>query len=227
MELKATTRTVFGKKTKSLRNTGLIPAEMFGHNVPNLHLSIPEKDFAKVYRTAGEHTMVDLITDDGKKNPVLILNVARDAMSGKVLAIDLYRVRMDEKIKTKVPVEFTGTAPATKIGLVVVKVLNEIEVEAFPQDIPHRFTVDLNTLENLGQSIHVENLKVPQSVRILVNPETVVVTVHERVKEEVAPPPTATAESAPLQAGVPAAAEEEKKEKTGEAKTTPQTAKEK
>lgn len=215
MELRATTRTVFGKRVKGLRREGVIPAEMFGHNIPNLHLSVHEKDFVKIYRTAGENTVVDLITEDGGKNPVLILNVERDSISQKILAVNLYRVRMDEKIKTKVPINFEGEAPAEKNSLVVVKVLDEIEIEALPQDIPHRFTVSLSTLQDLGQSISVKDLQAPHGVHILSNPGMVIVTISERAKEEVAPPPT-------TEAPVAAEAAEPTGGETGETKPAPQ-----
>lgn len=216
MELKAATRTILGKKTKHLRAEGILPAEIFGHAVPNMHLGLSEKEFVKLYRTAGENTVVNLLTDDGKKIPVLILNVNRDPITQKILAVDLYRVRMDEKIKTKIPVDFSGEAPAIKNGFVVVKVTDEIEIEALPQHIPNRFTVDLGTLENIGQSIHVGDLTTLKDVRIISNPKTVIVTVSERAKEEVVAPPTPATEAP---AGTETAAQAPA---GGETKTAPQ-----
>ncbi len=223
MELKATTRTVLGKKVKNLRSEGVLPAEMFGHDVPNLHLSVIEKEFVKLYRAAGENTIIDLVTDDGKKNPALILNVSRDPLTQKILSIDLYRVRMDEKIKTKVPITFTGDAPATKDGFIVVKVTNEIEIEALPKNIPNRFTVSLAKLTSLGQAVHVSDLEAPKDVRILSNPTTVVVTINERAKEEVVtPPPTSTTAETPAAGTETATAEPQ-----AEVKSAPQGKKEK
>lgn len=191
-ELNVKTRTILGKKVKSLRGEGLIPAELFGKEIKNLHLSVPEKEFMKVYREAGENTVVTIITEDGKKIPALISNVTRDPFRNKILSIDLYGVRMDKEIRARVPIEFVGTAPALKNGLLVVKVMSEIEVEALPSKIPHRFEIDLSSLLNTGQSITVNDIRVPANVKIFAPKEAVIVTVQEPAEEKVVSPPLST-----------------------------------
>jgi large subunit ribosomal protein L25 len=196
IELKVKNREILGKKTRKLRRDGLIPAELFGHGLKNRHLSVPEKDFIKVYREAGEHTLINLITENNEKLPVIVSNISRHPISQKFLSVDFHQVRMDEKIQTKVPIEFTGVAPAIKNGLVVVKVLNEIEIESLPNAIPKNFEIDLSTLENVGQVISVKDLKAPPGVKILAPQEMVIVTVTEKQEEvsSAAPAaPTATA----------------------------------
>src|SRR3989338_9910596 len=108
MELKVKERTIFGKKVKTLRRKGLIPAELYGHDIKNKHLSVPEKEFSKIYKDAGEYTIINAITEENEKIPVLISDVAYDNLHGRILSIDLRQVRMDEKIETKVPIEFSG-----------------------------------------------------------------------------------------------------------------------
>lgn len=196
MELSVKNRTAFGKKTGALRASGWIPAELYGRGIKNAHLSVSAKDFTKLERAGAGHGMVTLATEDGKKHPAIISDVARDHLSGHILALDFLQVRLDEKIRTRVPVEFMGEAPASKVGLVIVKVMNEMEVEALPHDLPKHITVSMESLAEVGSTIHVEDLKLPRGVKIIAADDAVVVTVADKAKEE-APAPAATVETAP------------------------------
>jgi large subunit ribosomal protein L25 len=210
MELKAKNRTIFGKKVKNLREEGLVPAELFGHGIKNVHLSVSAKEFGKIYKVAGENTIITLVTGDDKKIPVLISAVEHNALTDNLLSIDFYGVRMDEKIKIKIPVEFIGVAPALKSGHLLIRVTDEIEVEALPGKIPHNFKVDLSALENPGQGIHVNTLKAPADVKIITPGDLVIVTIGEKRKEEEVAPAPATAETAaPAEAGTETKSEEE------------------
>lgn len=191
MELKAEIRESLGKSTTALRKDGFIPAEFYGHNAPNEHLAVKRDDFRKVFREAGENTVIYLQIGD-KKQPALIHDMQEDYVSGDVLHIDFYRVRMDEKIKARIPVEFAGVSPVVKDGGGILnKTLTEIEVESLPADLPKQFIVDISSLAEINQSIYIKDLEIPQSVKILLDPETVVVSVSPPLAEEevvVAPP---------------------------------------
>jgi len=183
MELQVQKRQSSGK-SPALRKTGLIPAELYGKGVENLHLAIPAKEFKKVFKESGENTIVNVMLD-GKKYPVIIHDVAYDSVSGDVLNVDLYQIKMDEKIKLNVPLEFIGVSPAIKEknGLLV-KSLQEVEVEALPMDIPHLLQVDISKILEIGQSLYVKDLVLPKTAKFLVSPETVVVTVTAKLTEE-------------------------------------------
>ena len=184
MELVVQKREKLGRGVKALRKQGLLPAELYGRGLGNLHLSVPLKEFRKVFKQAGENTVVQ-VELDGKKHPVLIQDVSYDPVTDELQSVDLYQVRMDEKLKVKVPVEFVGIAPAVKEknGLLV-KALQELEVEALPADIPHHFEADISKIADIGQSLYVKDLAVPAGVKVLVNPETVVATVTAKITEE-------------------------------------------
>ncbi|MCP6719937.1 MAG: 50S ribosomal protein L25 [Patescibacteria group bacterium] len=184
MELKVKNRIILGKKVKHLRDKGLIPAELFGHGVTNKHLEIPEKDLIDIYKKAGSHTIIQVITEEGEKIPALISEVQHHPLSRKPLNVDLHQIRMDEIIETGVPIKFKGEAPVEKSGFFVMRVLDEIEIKALPDKIPHSFEVDLSTLKEVGQSINVNDITVPKEVKILTPGETVIATVTEREKEE-------------------------------------------
>ena len=188
MDLAAKTREITGKKVRGLRKEGFIPAELYGRGIKNMHLSVPAKDFGKVFKAAGSTTVITLLIDKEKK-PAMIHEVGRNFITGEVMYVDFHEIRMDEKIKAKVPLEFAGEAPAVKaFGAVVNKVMSEIEVEAFPNDMPHDITVDLSGLAELDKSIYIKDIPHPRGVKFLVGEETVVATATPPAPEEVVAP---------------------------------------
>ncbi|MDP2650587.1 MAG: 50S ribosomal protein L25 [bacterium] len=197
--LKAQKREVFGKKVKKLRQQGLIPAELYGRGVENLHLSVPAKDFLQAYKEAGEHSVLS-IEIEGKSHPVLIHSVEESHIKPEVLAVDFHEIRMDEKVKAHVPLEFEGEPPAvSEKGGILIKNMDEIEVEALPTDLPHSIVVDLTGLHEFDESIYVKDLPKSDKFEFVVDKETAVVSVtapKEEEVEEVAP-----AEGAPTEEG--------------------------
>lgn len=185
MQLAVEQREQFGKTVHRMRKQGRIPAELYGHGISNLHLSVDEKAFQEVFRKAGEYTVIRLLVAN-EERPALIHDVARDFLTGVVTHVDFYQVRMDEKTRAHIPLEFTGEAPAVKEKEGILnKTMFEIEVEAFPQDLPQRITIDLGALKDLNQSIYVRDLTLAPGVKIVADPETAVVSVTSPLKEEV------------------------------------------
>lgn len=184
MELNVQKREILGRKTGASRDKGLIPAELYGKGLANFHLSVPVKEFKKVFKESGENTIVNVLLD-GEKHPVLIQDVSYNPVTDELESVDFYQVRMDKKLKVGVPVEFVGVSLAVKEknGLLV-KALQEVEVEALPADLPRELKADLSKLTDIGQSIYIKDLEVPSGVKVLVNPETVVATVTAKVTEE-------------------------------------------
>ena len=194
MELTVQKREKLGKASKGLLKQGLIPAEIYGHGFKNEHLAVSGKEFLKVFKEAGENTIVDLKVGS-EKWPALIYEVQNGRTSGDVTHIDFYRVTMTEKITTKVPLEFIGEAPAVREKLGILnKSMDEIEVEALPADLPHRIEVDLGLLIDLTSNIHVKDLKISPKVKILVDPETVVATIVAVKEEEIVKGPADVSE---------------------------------
>ena len=198
MELNVQARDILGKKVKTLREKGLVPAELYGHGIKNLHLTLAAKEFQKVFKEAGESTIVNLVTEDKKTLPVMIHEVKTDSLSGEILNIDFYQIKLTEKIRVYIPIEFIGEAPAVKnFGGILIKTLKEIEVEALPQDLPHRLQADLASLNEIGKNIALKDLKIGGNVKLFVNPETIIATVVEAKAEEEAVAEAAPAEVTP------------------------------
>lgn len=177
LELEAQPREITGKKVKKLRKTGLTPAVLYGHGIKSVSLSLNTQEFIRVFKAAGETSLLQ-IAIGGKKHNVLIHDLARDPLSGEILHIDFFEVRMDEKIKTKVPLVFIGESPAVKgEGGVLIKALQEVELEALPQDLPKEIEVDISSLRAFEDKIYIKDLRVGGSAKILVDPEDMVVSV--------------------------------------------------
>lgn len=160
LALKAAIRQEIGKKVENLRRQDLIPAVLYGHEVKNLNLAVSRRDFEKTFAQSGENTLVKLLVDEQAPRTVLIHDAQRHFMTDKFLHVDFYEVSMTEKIKAKVPLNFIGEAKAVKdLGGVLVKVMNEVEVESLPGDLPHAFDVDISKLNTFEDNIAVSDLK--------------------------------------------------------------------
>ncbi|MFH0831089.1 MAG: 50S ribosomal protein L25 [Parcubacteria group bacterium] len=168
ISLKAKARTHTGHKVRELRRRGVMPIVTYGHGIKTQSLEVSRKVFEGVFAKAGSSTIVELDVDGTKKN-VVIHDVQHDPVSGEVIHADLYQVRMDEKIKTEVPLKFIGTSRAVKdFGGILVKATDKLEVEALPADLPHEIEVDLSKLAELNATIKLADLKVPAGVSVLV-----------------------------------------------------------
>lgn len=209
-----------GSPTK-LRKSGLVPAIVYGHGIPTTHLAVKYPEFEKVFRKAGESTLVTLLVE-GKPKTVIIQDVQRHFLDGKFLHADFYEVSMTEKLKATVALEFSGISKAVKeLGGILVTVISEVEVECLPADLPHNIPVDISSLNTFQDAIHVRDLKVDPKVQVLTDADAVVVKVDEPrdVEAELAVPVVedvskveGAAEAKPEEAEGEKPAAEEKKE---------------
>lgn len=190
--LEAQMRTEIGNKVRALRRKGVIPAVLYGHNTPSQNLALDARTFEKVYKQAGESTLVDLKIGQGEAVKVLIQDVAKHHLTLKPIHVDFYKVSMTEKLTADIPLKFVGEAAAIKeLGGVLVKNLQEVKVECLPQDLVHEIEVNISMLKTFADSIVVSKLSVPPGITILNKPEEVVALVQApKVEEEVVVAPT-------------------------------------
>lgn len=185
--LKTQIRKVSGKQNKALREQGMIPAVVYGRKTEPLSLEINLKEFLALYQQAGETDLIDLVIEDNGKQTtkhVLIQDLARDFITGQIIHVDFYEVEMDRPVTTHVPLVFINEAPAIKLGGVLVKSMDEVEIEALPKDLPHAIEVDISSLDELDKTLYIRDLKIPQGVKILVAGDTPVITVSAPLTEE-------------------------------------------
>ena len=210
--LNAEKRTVLGKKVRNLRRDGLIPANVYGKNIPSVALQVKADSFQAIYKEVGETGLIDL-TVDGESRPALIKNLQMNYREQIPLHVDFYQVNLKEKVKTMVPLEVIGEAAAVteKIGMLM-QPISEVEVEALPADLPEKIEVNVEKLSAVDEQITVADLHVPSDVAVLTDPTQIVVKVAELVSKEAEEEAAAEAAAAEEAAAEGAAAEGEKAE---------------
>lgn len=165
------------KIRKELKRDGLIPAIIYGHKIKNLLIEVNYVDFDKLYQQAGETTLINL-EFSGEGRTVLIHDVQKDPVTDKYIHIDFYQVKMDEKIKAEVALNFIGQAPAViEHGGILVRNMDKLEIEALPKDLPHEIQVDVSRLKQIEDHICVKDLDIPKGVEVLMSKEQVVAMV--------------------------------------------------
>lgn len=207
-------RTVMGKKVGRLRREGLIPGVLAGHG-DSTPVQTDGHSFELGYRRWGGTSLLSLEGLPGGAAPALIHHVSRHPVTGRMVHIDFQRVSLTEKTHAEVPLHYVGECPAVKnSGAVLLHAMDRLSIEAFPQDIPHRIDVDLGALVEIDDSLHVRDIRVDATkLRVLADPDELVVKAQAARVEEVAAPKAATAA-----AGAEGEDEAEGDEAEGEAK---------
>lgn len=183
--IKAEKRKVIGRKVKTLRREGILPANIYGKKIKSEAVRVNIKDFAEVFSKVGETGLIELVLE-GKKRPVLIHNVQTDPITDMAVHADFFQVDLKEKVTAQIPVELTGESSTEKEGKgTVVQYIDEIEVEALPTDLLEKFEIDLTVLKEVDDAVKVEDLKVEKSkVDIKNEPDQIIVKVEPPRKEE-------------------------------------------
>lgn len=160
MKLKAQKREQFGKKNKELRSDRKIPAVVFGKNMESMPIVMDLLDFIEVYKEAGETSLIDLEAGD-LKGKVIVKEVQFHPVTLKPIHVGFYKVDLSQKIRANVPVEIIGEEENELVkkgeGLALT-LLNEIEVEALPTDLPSNFTIDISELNEIGDGVTAAEL---------------------------------------------------------------------
>lgn len=190
--LNATKRDVVGKQVKALRREGKLPAVIYGRHTEPISINL---DAHSASLTLGRLTSSSLVTInvDGTEYPALVREKQRDYIKNRLLHVDFLAVSLTEKIRTSVSIHFIGVSPAVKdYNAVMVHNLEQLEVECLPTDLPERIDLDISVLARPGEGIRVREVQVPDTIRILNDPDTMVaVATFAKVEEEGAAVPGA------------------------------------
>ena len=208
----AQSRTESGKNAnRRLRGQRLIPGVLYGARKETIPVAVSPKEIVSILRSAsGANTLFDLDLG-GRKRKVILKECQREPVKGQILHADFYEVALDKTIEVKIHLEVTGVPVGVKVqGGVLDFVTRELEVECLPTEIPDKIVVDVSNLE-LGKHLRVSDLQVPDKVKVLTEPDVVIVhVVAPRAEEEVAP---AVAEAVPVEGAAVAEPEVIKKGK--------------
>jgi large subunit ribosomal protein L25 len=216
LKLKARRRSVSGSSAvKKLRAAGDVPAVIYGADTKAENLQVSAQDLSKLLSQAvGEHLLVELEFVDGNdtgNRTALIQDVQHSVVGGDILHVDFQAVSMDKPIQAEVPLQPVGEANGVKnFGGILEQNIRALEIECLPRDLPELIEVDVSNL-NLGDAIHVSDVKLPPGVTCVADAElTVFLVSAPRVEEEVV-------------VAQPAAAPEVIREKKEEGGEPPQT----
>lgn len=196
--LKAVRRDVSGKQVKALRREGKLPAVIYGRHTEPINIALDAHGANLALSKVGSSSLVT-IDVDGKEYPALVRERQRNYLKGNLIHVDFLAVSLTEKIRAEVRVELTGLSLAVKdFNAVLVAGLHTLSVECLPADLPDHIEVDISPMAKPGDGIHVRDLTVSDKIRVLDNPdEMVVVATFAKVEEEVAPVAAEGAVAAP------------------------------
>lgn len=206
MDIAIQARTLKGKKVAQLRKESKVPAVVYGKHLKQpIDVVCDKNEFLAVYRKAGMSTALTL-KGDKIDQLVLIHDIQVDPVTDYVIHVDFLAVSRDEKVTAEVPVILTGASLVEKNSEGKIQVVKDtIQVEAFPQDLPHNVSIDISAIQNVNDVIFVKDIDLGKKVTILEDQDQPVVTVLLLTEET---------EEASTTAAVPAA-DAPKEEKKG------------
>ncbi|MFH0847683.1 MAG: 50S ribosomal protein L25 [Chloroflexota bacterium] len=214
LELRVKSRNVTGKKVRFLRREGITPVHLFGHELDSLALQCETAKLERTLALAGETRLITLkVNSERKGRPVLVREVQREP-PGRLLHVDLYQVKMGEKVEVEIPVTLVGEVKGLEAkGFVLLHELDTLSVQCLPDKIPAGIEVDISSLTEPGQALRVKDIVVSPDIAILNKPEQVVATVVARAEEKVEEvKPVAEEAVKPVEEAAPAAEEKPKQE---------------
>lgn len=167
VKIKVEKRDAIGRSAgRKLKAQGRIPAVVYGGKDKPQPLQVSTRDISNMLKHAsGENILVELEIDGEKASRMAMLQeVQHSPLGGAILHVDFHAISMDEKIHAEVPLEATGTPNGVKnFGGLLEQALRTLEVECLPTDLPDKITVDVTNL-NIGDTIHVRDIKLPNGV---------------------------------------------------------------
>lgn len=182
--LSAKKREVIGKQVRKLRNNGQTPAVVHERGKDSLHVVLDAGDFKKVFNSAGKHHAIQLDVD-GKKYTTLLKDVVFAPARSDILHAVFQAIKKDEKVTAEIPLKLFGEIPAERASLLVLKSLDHIVVEALPGDLIDSIEVDASSLKDVGDRIHVSDIRLPSTITLKTEPEQTIALV-EMPKDQIA-----------------------------------------
>lgn len=171
--------------SRQLRMADMVPGVVYGKGMDPMAVSIKYRDLqAAMAGDGGQNNLITLVGGGSlDQSMAIIADLQRDAVKGTYKHVDLHRVNMNEKLRVTVPIALKGTAIGVKEGGLLDLAHHELHVECLPGNIPDHIEIDITDLK-IAHSIHVNEIQLPEGVKILDNPKIPVVSVLGRVKEE-------------------------------------------
>ena len=185
-KLTAEHRTTVRKGLGPLRRGGLMPAVLYGADKKPVSLQLNSREASKTLNRIVGTALIDLSVN-GEPHKTLVREIQRNFVTDEILHVDFFEVDMNRTMRVSIPVRLVGAAPAVvTLGGILVRGLAEIEIECLPGDLMNEVTVDLGQLKEINTSIHVSDLVLPATIKVLTNPDEQIARVNYASLEEVA-----------------------------------------
>jgi large subunit ribosomal protein L25 len=183
--IQANRREVLGKKVGVLRREGKLPAVVYGSKIESIPITLDMREASQTLEKLSPSALV-VVDVDGEQHYTLVRDKQRNPVRRSIIHVDFQAVSLTEKVRADLNINLVGVAPAIETYLgIVVPSLEQLSIESLPKDLPDKIDVDISGLMEIGDSILVRDLVVPDGVEILSDPEDVVVVVIAQAAEEV------------------------------------------
>ncbi len=183
--IEAKKREIIGKQVKALRREGWIPAVIYGPEIEPIAISLDARIANRMLPgvTSSQFITVDV---EGEQFTTLVRDRQQHVIYNNLLHVDFMSVSMTEKLRTSVPIELLGEAPAVSEGGVLVTGQEYLDVQSLPSDLPERVSIDISKLVSIGDAIYVRDLEMPEAVEVLTDEDemVVLVTAPAAIEEE-------------------------------------------
>lgn len=182
IEINAELRTRVGKSSRALAAQGKLPAVVYGAGQESKAIQIDKHEFEQIAAHAGVGaTLFKLSIDGHKPMNVMVKEVSHDPTKGAIRHVDFWAIKLTQSVTTVVPINYVGDSAGEKSGGVLLHELREVHIEALPTHLPEHIDVDVSALE-VGMSLHLRDLVVPDGVTVHGDPDTIVCSVTAPTK---------------------------------------------
>lgn len=212
--LSAKKRDVLGKQVRRIRNEGQTPAVIHERGKDSLHVMVDAGEFKKVYISAGKHHAIK-VDVDGKKFTTLLKDVVFAPAKNDILHAVFQAIKEDEKVVAELPLTLSDEIPAERANLLVLRSLDRVNVEALPKDLIDSVEVDASSLAEVGDKLHVSDIRLPSTIELKTDPDLVIASV-EMPKDQIAEADAALEEQKAAEGAIAEGEEGEGEEAEGE-----------
>ena len=211
IELIAEPRAIVGKQTRALRRSGYVPVVVYGPGFEPRNLQVEARHLRRVLMQAGSTRLINVKVGE-QFFPALARDIQRNPIKGDFIHLDLYAVDIHKAITTTVRLVLEGDPEVVRTGrAVLAHAIDEIEIECLPTDLPPALHLDISSLKEIGDTLHVRDIKPLPGVTILTDPEELVAKISP-LAAQIAEPVVAAAVEAAVEVEVVKKGKEEEEE---------------
>jgi len=169
-------RTVAGRQVGQVRRAGFVPGTIYGPKTKPVNVQFHYRTLQVALMKAGGTHLINLTVENDQMYTVIAREVQRDIIRGDILHVDFFALDLNAKLRTDVPLHFVGESPAVTAKLAILIVgTNNLTVELLPSQLISVIEIDVSQMVNVGDAIHVSDIKLANGIEIINDPEEMLV----------------------------------------------------